>query len=95
MTIVLGILKNEEDVLFLPTHTPNNPCAGKVFSIEMHHKRIDEAHPGDNIGMNVRGFPKDNPPRSGDVMILQSDKSLQATGEFTAQVNACESTQLL
>eukprot|EP00466_Bigelowiella_natans_P008124 jgi/Bigna1/73872/fgenesh1_pg.26_\ len=51
-----GVLKNEADVTFLPTHTPNNPCTGKVFSIEMHHKRVQEAQPGDNVGMNVKGI---------------------------------------
>nr|ACF24595.1 translation elongation factor 1A-like [Gymnochlora stellata] len=85
-----GVLKNEADVIFLPTHVPNHPCNGKVFSIEMHHKRMMEALPGDNIGMNVKGFPKDNPPRSGDVMILSGDKSLQSTGEFTAQVQVLD-----
>ncbi|GAB5370644.1 hypothetical protein AAMO2058_001510600 [Amorphochlora amoebiformis] len=85
-----GVLNNEADVIFLPTHVPNHPCAGKVFSIEMHHKRIQKAMPGDNVGMNVKGFPKDNPPRSGDVMILESDKSLKSTGDFTAQVQVLD-----
>merc|ERR1712194_659246 len=33
-----GIVKPNEEVLFLPTHTAANACAGKVFSVEMHHK---------------------------------------------------------
>merc|ERR1711916_279474 len=27
-----------DEVVFLPTHTASNPCVGKVFSIEMHHR---------------------------------------------------------
>merc|ERR1712039_1165030 len=33
-----GIVKPNEEVIFLPTHTAANACAGKVFQIEMHHK---------------------------------------------------------
>jgi len=85
-----GILKNEADVRFLPSDIPNSPCVGKVYSIEMHHKRLEEAQAGDNIGMNVRGFARENPPRPGDVMILTSDDTLKTTGEFTAQVQVLD-----
>merc|ERR1712118_356920 len=47
-----GTVKPGEEVCFLPTHTASNPCGGKVFTVEMHHKRQDSAGPGDNIGMN-------------------------------------------
>merc|ERR1711890_90781 len=46
-----GIVKPGEEVIFLPTHTASNPCAGKVFTVEMHHQRADEARPGDNVGL--------------------------------------------
>merc|ERR1712014_413722 len=29
-----------------------NSCTGKVFTIEMHHKNVPQAIPGDNIGIN-------------------------------------------
>lgn len=45
-------------MLFLPTHTTANPCTGKVFSVEMHHKRVDKAGPGDNVGMNIKNLNK-------------------------------------
>ena len=39
----------------------------------MHHKRVDEAHPGDNVGMNIKGLDKINMPCTGDVMIYKKD----------------------
>lgn len=52
-----GIVKPGDEVIFLPTHTTANPCVGKVFTVEMHHKRVDKAGPGDNVGMNIKvGF---------------------------------------
>jgi len=85
-----GVLKNEADVRFLPSDIPNSPCVGKVYSIEMHHQRMEEAKAGDNIGMNVRGYARENPPRPGDVMVLTTDKTLATTGEFTAQVQVLD-----
>jgi elongation factor 1-alpha len=49
-----GIVKPGDEVIFLPTHTTANPCVGKVFTVEMHHKRVDKAGPGDNVGMNIK-----------------------------------------
>merc|ERR1712072_448629 len=42
-----GVVNPGDEVAFLPTHTSSNKCAGKVFSIEMHHSRIEKAMPGD------------------------------------------------
>jgi len=81
-----GLVKPGEEVVFLPTHTKANPCAGKVFTVEMHHKSIPEAGAGCNIGMNIKGLPKGNMPRVGDIMIYKSDDSLAAVKKFTAQV---------
>lgn len=55
-----GVVKPGDEVIFLPTHTVANPCVGKVFTVEMHHKRVDKAGPGDNVGMNikVRALPR-------------------------------------
>ena len=33
-----GEVKPNDEVVFLPTHTTANPCTGKVFTVEMHHK---------------------------------------------------------
>ena len=66
-----GVVKPGEEVVFLPTHSGSNACGGKVFTVEMHHKRQDQAGPGDNIGMNVKGLDKQNMPRTGDVMVYK------------------------
>merc|ERR1719481_2101657 len=81
-----GVVKPNEEVVFLPTHTASNPCVGKVFTVEMHHQRVDCANPGDNVGLNIKGLDKNNMPRSGDVMVYKKDTTLGQTKEFTAQI---------
>jgi len=56
-----GRLKVGDKIVFMP---PGK--VGEVRSIEMHHERLDEALPGDNIGFNVRGVSKED-IRRGDV----------------------------
>merc|ERR1711992_53074 len=85
-----GIVKPGEEVLFLPTNTAGTPCQGKVFTVEMHHKRVEEAFPGDNVGLNIKGLDKQNMPRSGDVMIYKKDTSLGQTREFDAQIQVLD-----
>jgi len=80
-----------KDVLFLPTHTTSTACPGKIFTVEMHHKRLEDGgKSGDNIGMNVKGLNKDNMPRVGDVMIYADDKSLSTSDNFTAQISVLD-----
>jgi len=85
-----GEVKPGDEVVFMPTHTPANPCVGKVFTVEMHHKRVDKAGPGDNVGMNIKGLDKGNMPRTGDVMILKSDNTLRPVTDFTAQIQTLD-----
>eukprot|EP00660_Eupelagonema_oceanica_P003009 gene3009-11033_t len=85
-----GVVKPGEEVIFLPTHTSANACAGKVFTCEMHHKRCDDAKAGDNVGLNVKGLNKDNMPRTGDVMVYKKDGTLKEAGSFTAQVQVLD-----
>merc|ERR1712226_1394831 len=85
-----GIVNPGEEVVFLPTHTASNPCVGKVFTVEMHHQRAEQAKPGDNVGLNIKGHDKQNMPRVGDVMIYKKDKSLDQCGEFTAQIQTLD-----
>jgi len=75
-----------DDVVFLPTHSASTPCAGKIFTVEMHHKSVPSAAPGDNVGLNVKNLPKDNMPRAGDVMVGAKDDSIFRVSEFTVQV---------
>merc|ERR1711915_553756 len=85
-----GIVKPGEEVLFLPTNTAGTPCQGKVFTVEMHHKRVEEAFPGDNVGLNIKGLDKQNMPRSGDVMIYKKDTSLSQVKSFNAQIQVLD-----
>merc|ERR1712038_2051124 len=61
-------LKPNEVVGFAPSG-----IEGKAFTIEMHHKQVELAQVGDNVGVNVKGLPKDNLPKVGDVMYLASE----------------------
>merc|ERR1712187_905375 len=61
-----GTLKPSVSVVFAPTGV-----TGKCFSIEMHHKSVPKAGPGDNVGVNVKGLPKENMPKVGDVMSIE------------------------
>jgi len=60
-----GSLKPNQQVKFAPTGV-----CGKAFSIEMHHKNVESAGPGDNVGVNVKGLVKENMPKAGDVMFV-------------------------
>ena len=67
-----GTVRQGMEVVFIPSHTKANDCSGKVVTVEWHHKQVTEAGPGSNIGINVKGLPKDNMPRIGDVMVEKS-----------------------
>jgi len=85
-----GLVKPNEEVVYMPTHTPANACGGKVFTIEMHHTRHEVAKPGDNVGLNIKGLDKQNMPRVGDVMIYKKDTTLDRCGQFTAQIQTLD-----
>ncbi len=81
-----GSVKPGDEVVFLPTHTASTSCTGKVFTVEMHHKSVEKANAGDNVGLNIKALPKDNMPRVGDVMIRKADDSISQVKSFTVQV---------
>ncbi len=56
-----GIVKENDVLIFMPANKQ-----GEVKSLEMHHERIPQAEPGDNIGFNIRGIAKTDVHR-GDV----------------------------
>ncbi|KAI9218469.1 elongation factor alpha-like protein [Blastocladiella britannica] len=85
-----GVVTTNKDVVFLPTHTTATPCAGKVFTVEMHHKKVEKGETGDNVGMNIKGLDKNNMPRVGDVMIYKEDGTLKAVKSFTAQIQTLD-----
>merc|ERR1712072_526611 len=85
-----GGVKPGEEVLFLPTHTASTACPGKIFTVEMHHKKIEVGMSGDNIGMNVKNLNKENMPRVGDVMIYKTDTSLNSSANFGADIQVLD-----
>jgi len=85
-----GLVKPNEEVIYMPTHTAANICGGKVFTIEMHHTRHEVAKPGDNVGLNIKGLDKQNMPRVGDVMIYKKDTTLDRCGKFKAQIQTLD-----
>jgi elongation factor 1-alpha len=74
-----GILKPGMKVSFQPSDK-----IGEIKDIEMHHEKIPEAVPGDNVGFNVRGIAK-NDIRRGDVA-GPVDAPPTVARTFTAQV---------
>jgi elongation factor 1-alpha len=74
-----GVLRVGDKVVFMPPGV-----GGEVRSIEMHHEKIQEAKPGDNIGFNVRGVGKGDIKR-GDVA-GHPDKPPTVADQFTARV---------
>ena len=85
-----GTVRPSDEVIFTPTHTTSNACTGKIFTVEMHHKNVPQAVPGDNVGLNVKGLAKTNMPRVGDIMILKKDTTLGRCKSFVAQIQVLD-----
>jgi len=81
-----GKISPGDEVKFLPTHTASNSCEGKVFTVEMHHKAVEAASSGDNVGLNIRGLVKVNMPKVGDVIVHKAETKLTAVEKFEAQI---------
>jgi elongation factor 1-alpha len=77
-----GTLQKEAKVAFAPVGITG--C--KVFSIEMHHRRVDQASHGDNVGVNVKGLKKEKLPKVGDIMVLDDGNLPTSAKQFTALV---------
>ena len=78
-----GVLKVGDKVIAMPGREGKG-VHGECKSIEMHHEQMQEAEPGDNVGLSVRGFGKKDLAR-GDVMGHEDNPPKVAT-EFTAQM---------
>ncbi|MFN3910320.1 MAG: translation elongation factor EF-1 subunit alpha [Candidatus Anstonellaceae archaeon] len=74
-----GVLKPGMQIIFMPSGIKS-----EVKKIEMHHKEIPEAIPGDNIGFNVKGVDK-NQLKRGEV-IGPVDNPPTVVEEFKAQI---------
>eukprot|EP00971_Amphidinium_carterae_P004232 84479-Amphidinium_carterae.1 len=63
---------------------------GKVFTVEMHQTRMDQANPGEYVGLNIKGLDRNNMTRSGDVMVYKKDTTLGQTKAFDAQIQVLD-----
>ncbi len=77
--IETGVMKPGDKIVFMPSK-----AKGEVKSIEMHHKQLPQAVPGDNVGFNVRGVGK-NDVKRGDIVGHENNPPTVAK-EFTAQI---------
>ena len=57
----------------------------EVKSVEMHHESLPEAHPGDNVGFNVKNVSVKELKRGFVASDSKNDPAKEATN-FTAQV---------
>jgi len=78
-----GVMKPGQRLIFKPSTKPGG-VAGEVKTIEMHHEQINQAIPGDNVGVNLRGVDK-NDIRRGDVAGPTENPPTVAKS-FTAQI---------
>lgn len=81
--IETGVMKIGQKVMAVPGREGKG-VPGEVKSIEMHHEQMQQATPGDNVGINVRGFGKKDVAR-GDVL-GPADNVPTVASEFTAQI---------
>ncbi|MFH1977902.1 MAG: translation elongation factor EF-1 subunit alpha [Candidatus Aenigmatarchaeota archaeon] len=81
--IETGVMKPGDKVIFNPSGT-----LAEIKSIEMHHKQLAKAGPGDNIGFNVRGAGKKD-IKKGDVVGHTTNPPTIAK-EFTGQIIVLE-----
>jgi elongation factor 1-alpha len=74
-----GVLKPGDKIIFMPAKVE-----AEVKSIEMHHKALLKAEPGDNVGFNLRGVGKGD-IKKGDV-VGHPNNPPTVVKEFTAQI---------
>jgi elongation factor 1-alpha len=74
-----GILKANDKIIIQPSG-----IIAEVKSMEMHHKPLMQAEPGDNIGFNLKGASKKD-IKKGDV-IGHPNNPPSVVKEFTAQI---------
>ncbi len=77
-----GQVKKGDVISFVPGDG-SGKSTGKVFSIEMHHRTVDVACAGDNVGINVKNLS--TKVNKGDVVMLESERR-NPIARFTAQV---------
>lgn len=81
--IETGVMKLGQKVIAMPGREGTG-VKGEIKTIEMHHSQQQEAEPGDNVGISVRGFGKKDVAR-GDVLGPE-DNPPSVAQEFEAQI---------
>jgi len=76
-----GILKPGDEVEIVGLK--DRPIKTVVTSIEMFRKELDEAHPGDNVGILLRGVGKEDVERG---MVIAKPGTITPHTEFEAEV---------
>lgn len=81
--IETGVMKIGQKVIVLPGRSGKG-VEGEIKTIEMHHEQMQQAEPGDNVGINIRGVGKKDVAR-GDV-VCDAAKPASIAEEFVAQI---------
>ncbi|MFZ8848445.1 MAG: elongation factor Tu [Minisyncoccia bacterium] len=76
-----GVLKLNEEVEVIGLR--EKPLKTVVTGIQMFHKDLDEAHPGDNVGLLLRGVAKEEVERG---MVVAKPGTITPHTEFEAEV---------
>jgi elongation factor Tu len=76
-----GVLKLNEEVEVVGLR--EKPIKTVVTGIQMFHKDLDEAHPGDNVGLLLRGVAKEEVERG---MVVAKPGTITPHTEFEAEV---------
>jgi elongation factor Tu len=76
-----GVLKLNEEVETVGLR--EKPIKTVVTGIQMFHKDLDEAHPGDNVGLLLRGVAKEEVERG---MVVAKPGTITPHTEFEAEV---------
>jgi elongation factor Tu len=76
-----GVLKLNEEVEIVGLR--EKPTKTVVTGIQMFHKDLDEAHPGDNVGLLLRGVAKEEVERG---MVVAKPGTITPHTEFEAEV---------
>merc|ERR1711935_479126 len=85
-TVEQGTLRPGDQVGFVPSNLKGK----KIFSIEQHKKVLDNAGPGNSVGLSIKGIAKDEKVNPGDIIYNEKDGELKPIKSFTALVSVQE-----
>jgi len=81
-TVEQGTLRPGDVVGFVPCNLKGK----KIFQIEQHKKQLEEAGPGNSVGLSIKGIAKDEKVSPGDIIYNEKDGELKPIKSFTALV---------